>query len=174
MLFGETIYLRSLEPADVGLLYLWENDTSAWKYGDTLIPFSLENLKQYVNGLRDIYTDKQLRLMICRKGDDAPLGLLDFFDYHPRNRRAAVGIIIARPSERRKGYALDALRCAEDYAFGILGLDQLFCSISSGNNASIHLFEKAGYVRCGERKHWFELDGVWENELLYQRIKRPE
>jgi diamine N-acetyltransferase len=171
MLPGEKVYLRSLEPSDVALLFLWENDTSAWQYGDTLIPFSMENLRQYVSGLRDIYADKQLRLMICRKENDSPIGVLDLFDYNPRFRRTGIGIIIARPLERRKGFALDTLKCAENYAFGILGLEQLHCSIASGNEASIALFEKAGYVRCGERKRWFEHNGVWENEILYQRIK---
>ena len=47
-LTGQHITLRALEPADVDLLYKWENDTSIWKVSNTLVPFSKHILEQYI------------------------------------------------------------------------------------------------------------------------------
>ena len=37
---NDTIRLRALEPEDLDLLYAWENDTSLWEFGSTLVPYS--------------------------------------------------------------------------------------------------------------------------------------
>ena len=64
-LVGEMIQLRALEPSDLKLLYKWENDSSVWSVSGTLMPFSKFVLEEFVNQAhQDIYTNKQLRLMI--------------------------------------------------------------------------------------------------------------
>ena len=62
---GVKIFLRPLEPSDVDVLYSWENSTENWKISSTTTPFSRKILTDYVNSIQDIYSDKQLRLMIC-------------------------------------------------------------------------------------------------------------
>jgi len=48
MLSYGKVRLRSLEPEDLELLYLWENDPSIWKVSNTLVPFSRFILRQYL------------------------------------------------------------------------------------------------------------------------------
>ena len=61
------VRLRALEPEDLEYLYKWENDMDLWDVSDTLTPFSHFTLKKYIeNAHVDIYTSKQLRLMITR------------------------------------------------------------------------------------------------------------
>ena len=65
---SEHIYLRAIESSDVDLLYNIENDISIWKISQTITPFSKEILQLYLDSShQDIYTTKQLRLMICLK-----------------------------------------------------------------------------------------------------------
>ena len=65
MLRGENIVLRALEPSDLELVYQWENNTNIWKVSQTISPFSRHTLSQYLaNAHQDIFTAKQLRLMI--------------------------------------------------------------------------------------------------------------
>ena len=65
-LIGENIYLRALEPLDIDVLFDWENDTDNWLVSNTQTPFSRFVLEQYIASAHsDIYTAKQLRLMIC-------------------------------------------------------------------------------------------------------------
>ena len=34
------VSLRALDPTDLDLLYIWENDTSLWDVGNSITPFS--------------------------------------------------------------------------------------------------------------------------------------
>jgi len=46
-LSGVSISLRAVEPADIDLLYHWENDTSIWKVSNTLTPYSHFQIEEY-------------------------------------------------------------------------------------------------------------------------------
>jgi len=167
MIFGEQIFLRQVEPDDVDLLYLWENDTANWKVSETLVPFSKQIIKDYVNSSHDIYATKQLRLIICKKEDQTPVGAIDLFDYDPQNKRAGVGILILNEF-REKGLAKEALSTLISYATDTLLLHQLFCSIGLKNAKSIRLFENAGFVQTGVKKDWLQAKNGWEDVGFYQ------
>src|SRR4051812_36581404 len=138
-LIGELIQLRALEPSDLEDLYSWENDTSVWSISGTLAPFSKFILEEYLkNYHQDIYTTKQLRLMIVLTVTDddgeidsehRSIGCIDLFDFDPRNKKAGVGILIANSVDRGKGYAREALQLLIDYAFGVLDLHQLYANV---------------------------------------------
>jgi diamine N-acetyltransferase len=175
VLENDTIILRALEPGDVDLLYRWENDPENWFVSNTLTPFSREVIRRYVEeSHKDIYEQKQLRLMIQLKAPPAErsltVGAIDLFDFNPYHLRAGVGILIAEKGQRSRGLASDALRLLVDYAFGVLGLHQLYCNIAADNESSIRLFSKAGFIRTGEKKDWLRDPSGWVPELLFQKI----
>ena len=92
MMQDENILIRALEPEDLEYLYKWENDMDLWDVSDTLTPFSHFTLKKYIeNAHVDIYTSKQLRLMIVRKSDQCILGTIDITDFVPLHSRGEVG-----------------------------------------------------------------------------------
>ena len=63
---AEHIFLRAIEPSDIELIYEWENDIENWIVSNTQTPFSRFVLEQYITSAHeDIYTAKQLRLIIC-------------------------------------------------------------------------------------------------------------
>jgi len=165
--------MRALEPADIDLLYEWENDPAIWHLGNIFTPFSRFVLEQYLlNAQNDIYTNKQLRLMIDlnKPGDLAPtIGSIDLFDFDPYHRRAGVGILIT-VSQRRQGYASEALGLLKNYAFTLLGLHQLYCNVDSENSNSLSLFKKQGFEKCGEKKDWLWHKGSWHDEWILQCI----
>lgn len=169
MLTGENIRLRALEPSDIEILYQWENDTSIWKVSETMAPFSKHILSQYLeNAHQDIFTAKQLRLIIEKEGK--AIGTIELFDYEPMHQRAGVGIWIANVSEREKGYAKEALQLMIAYAFKHLKMNQLYCSISSSNKASVNLFGGLDFMLVGVKKQWNKTADGWEDELLFQLI----
>ncbi len=170
-LAGDTVRLRALEPEDVEILYRWENDPRVWPVSDTLAPYSRETLRKFIEDQQyDIYHTRQLRLVISRTGDDAPVGLIDIFDFDPVNLRAAVGILICDESDRRKGYASEALDLLADYASGILGLHQLYCNVSADNFASISLFSGKNFIQTGVKRDWSRSGDGWRDEILFQKM----
>lgn len=169
------IRLRALEPSDVELLYLWENDTDLWHVSDTLSPFSRDVLQKYIESTHgDIHEQKQLRLTIEVKDANAfyPVGLIDLFDIDFLHQRAAVGILIYAAENRRKGFAADALEVLTKYCFEVLCLHQLYCHIQEDNAVSIQLFKAAGFEHTGTLKEWRKIYNGWKDLLLLQRINK--
>ncbi len=170
-LTGTNTYLRALELSDLEFLYLLENDTKIWEISGTVTPYSKKTLQLYLdNAHRDIYEVKQLRLCICTKEDKA-IGLVDIFDFDPKNLRAGLGIVVLDEEDRGKGIGEDALRIVIDYAFSVLNLHQLYANILESNNSSKGLFKRLGFEEVGVKQDWVYLGGTFENEILYQKIK---
>jgi diamine N-acetyltransferase len=173
---GKNIALRAVELSDADLIYQWENDPAIWQVSNTITPFSRYVIEQYIlNSEQDIFTAKQLRLMIDRISGDAihTIGTVDLFDFDPLHRRAGVGIMILK-QERGHGFASEALELLKAYVFETLQLHQLFCHITPDNTASLALFRKHGFVICGTRKDWLRLNDGWKEEHILQCINPAE
>lgn len=168
---GTQCYLRALERSDLDILYKLENDESVWEVSNTTSPYSKYVLKKYLeNAHRDIYDVKQLRLVICASNDERLVGFIDLFDFEPKHRRVGVGIVIISESDKNKGFASEALKLIEAYAFKHLQMHQIYANISEDNTVSIKLFEKLGYRKAGTRVDWICKGSDFKNELIYQRI----
>lgn len=169
---GEHIYLRAIEPGDLDFLYELENNPELWEISGTSAPYSRHVLKQYLdNAHKDIFEVKQLRLCICTK-DHKLLGLIDLFDYDPKNKRAGVGLVISQSEDRFHGYGGEALGLVTDYAFEMLDLRQLYAHVGEGNAPSIHLFTKLGFKKAGTLEDWTRYGTDFRNVLLFQKINR--
>lgn len=166
------ICLRAVEKSDLDVLYACENDRAVWKVSNTQTPFSKYVLEQYLDTAhQDIYTNKQLRLMICLLDSGVAVGTIDLFEFEPAHARMGVGILVF-DAYRNKGYAYEALSCLKDYVFETLLLNQLYCNISASNSDSIRLFEKLGFQNSGLKKSWNKTaEGRFEDELFYQLIR---
>ena len=168
---GPNISLRAIEPSDIDILYQWENDVENWKVSNTQAPFSRFILEQYITSAhQDIYCVKQLRLIIC-DSNNKPVGCIDLFDFDPNHLRCGIGILISEKSDRRKGYASEALELLIDYCFSVFNLHQLYCNITTDNEASVLLFQKHGFQITGIKKQWIRDGNKYKDELLLQRIK---
>jgi diamine N-acetyltransferase len=172
LLESKMLRLRAPEPSDLDLLYIWENDTTTWLSGMTLTPFSKFVLTKYLETAHlDVFETKQLRLMIDLKTNDPrTIGTIDIFDFDSFNNRAGIGILIADPTDRCKGYATDALLLLHEYCFKILGLNQLYCNIAAENSSSIKLFQKCGYEVVGLKKRWTRRGNNYVDEYLLQLL----
>ncbi|RKS00483.1 MULTISPECIES: GNAT family N-acetyltransferase [unclassified Flavobacterium] len=170
---GNTIYLRALEPEDLEFLYVVENDENIWEVSNTQTPYSKFLIRQYLeNAHQDIYEAKQLRLAICKKDTFEAIGLIDLFDFDPRNHRAGVGIIVQNEADRKSGFGKEALGLVIDYAFKQLQLHQLFANIGVENKASLALFTTFGFEKIGIKKDWIRINNVFQDEALFQLIKK--
>lgn len=167
---GDKVYLRALEPEDLDFVLEVENNEELWEVSSTQVPYSKFMIRNYLkNSHRDIYEVKQLRLVICDYTEQQ-IGLIDIFDLDPKNRRAALGIIIANTGERRKGLGAESLSLICKYCFKHLELHQVYANITEENSGSIKLFENQGFVKAGLKKDWNLVNGKFQNEILYQFI----
>jgi len=116
MIKGNRLILRAPEPEDVDFILNMENNTDYWPVSETLFPYSRFEVESFIlNSNHDLFSEKQLRLIIMEKEGNEPIGLLDLYDYHPLHQRAGVGIMLAK-NEQAKGYASEALELLADFA----------------------------------------------------------
>lgn len=171
ILENNKIRLRALEPADVNILYLWENDRANWRVSNTINPYSRTALTQYIESIGDIYSDRQLRLIIETKNNDQAVGAVDLFDCDFKNKRAGIGLLIASEADRGKGLGSSCLELMIDYVFNTLSLHQLYCNVLLDNPQSLALFKKFGFQEAGVKKEWILHEGVFIDECTMQLIK---
>lgn len=172
---GDNIYLRALEPNDLEFIYAMENDQSIWEVSNTNTPYSRFLVKQYLeNAHQDIYEAKQLRLAICQDQDFPALGLIDLFEFDPKNNRAGVGIVIQGNEYRNQNIGSEALELLIQYSFYHLNLHQLYANIGTENEASKALFTKFGFQSIGVKKDWNLVNGVYKDEAVFQLINKKQ
>lgn len=168
---GNSIYLRALEPEDLDFIYAIENNESIWEVSNTQTPYSRFLIRQYLeNAHQDIYEAKQLRLAICKRDTLEAIGLIDLFDFDPKNNRAGVGIVISNPQNRNAGCGSEALQLVVDFAFNQLQVHQLYANIGSDNEISRQLFTKFGFQNIGTKKDWIKVNNAYKDEHLFQLI----
>lgn len=168
---NENIELRKPEPEDLDFLYFLENDTSVWWVSDTRSPFSRWQIKQHIdNSVYDIFTNKELRLIISDSTTGERMGVVDIFEFDPNHLRLGIGIVVL-PEFRNQKLAEQSLLIVINYCFNILNVNQIWCNIDANNLISIKLFEKFGFVKNGELKEWKKIGNEFEDVLFYQLLK---
>lgn len=169
MISGEHISLRAPEPSDLDMMYLWENDETAWIDGRVRAPMSRQALWEYINNYdADVLSVGQCRLVIMC--DQTLVGTVDLCNIDLYNRRAEVGIYIDR-THRGHGYAAEAIELVYRYGKDMLGLHQLYAVVIADNKASCRTFEKAGFMTSGRMRSWVRIDSRhYADVLLYQRL----
>ncbi|MBS4014054.1 MAG: GNAT family N-acetyltransferase [Bacteroidetes bacterium] len=164
---GKKIQLRAMEPKDIDFLFQIENDTTIWNVSNTNTPYSRYYLEQYIiNSHNDIYSEKQLRLII-EADKKKPVGAIDLFEFDPKHLRAGIGILIIA-EERKKGYASETLDVLINYCKNNLFLNQLFCNIEADNKNSLKLFKDKGFEITGTKRNWIRTEVGFKDELFLQ------
>lgn len=161
------ITLRAMEPEDLDELYEIENDSDTWNAGTTNVPYSRFVLRNYIaNSTNDIYTDRQLRLII-EHNHSQTIGLIDLTDFDPRHHRAQIGIII-KPAYRHHGYAHAAIKKLLDYSHTNIGLNQIYACVDSLNLPSVRCFQSAGFRTTALLPQWL-FDGETYRDALFMQ-----
>lgn len=168
---NDILSLRCAEPEDAKQVFLWENDRTVWRVSGTHVPYTMFQIEQFLLSNNDLFSQKQLRLMIDLIATGQPIGCIDIYDYDSINSRAKIGILVDE-TYRHQGYATQALQLCLDYLFNDLMLHQAFCAVDEKNTESQRLFEQQGFKLCGRRKDWIKTPDGYLDELEYQMLNK--
>lgn len=148
------VLLRAMEPEDLDLLYRIENDYDLWQVGSTNVPYSRYVLHDYIaNTTGDIFTDKQLRLIITDSSGENVVGIVDLVNFNPQHLRAEVGLVIEK-AYREQGYGKAAMEELITYAREVLHLHQLYALVAKNNTDCLKLFKAIGFQQNTQLKDW--------------------
>ncbi|MBF4570881.1 GNAT family N-acetyltransferase [Plantibacter sp. VKM Ac-2880] len=109
--------------------------------------------------------------------EDRAIGHIGLFPAGDRWARASIGYWIG-PSQRRRGYAADALTTLTAWAVQLDSLDRVELYVEPWNEGSWRAAERAGYLREGLLRAWERVDGSPRDMYMYaqltNRIQRPD
>lgn len=163
------IRLRAMEPEDLEFLYGIENDEDVWSVGVTNVPYSRRMLLDYItSSTGDIYTDKQVRLVIENERQE-PIGVIDLIDFAPSHARAELGIVIQK-AYRGMGYGTSVLAKILDYSKSVLHLHQIYAFVAENNENCIKMLKSAGFQSDKCLQDWLFDGEKYENALFFQRF----
>lgn len=168
MIKGVNVTLRAPETIDIDLLHIWENDTQMWNVSDVQIPYSRFEIWKYLQEPKKLETDGHWKLMICLQNE--PVGMIDFFDYHPVHARVGIGILVYDVKHRNQGIASETIMLALNYLNDHLSIHQVWALVHENNLDSIALFKKCGFSISGTYKDWYKFKNNYINTHIFQYI----
>jgi [ribosomal protein S5]-alanine N-acetyltransferase len=143
----------------------WE---PTWPADDLTRSAFRRRLKRYAEDQRG---DLAYAFLIFRADDGALVGGLTLANIRRGVAQAgSIGYWVGQPFAR-KGYMTAAVRALIPFCFGTLRLHRLEAACIPDNAASIGLLEKTGFKREGYARGYLCINGVWQDHLLYARLK---
>ena len=125
-------------------------------------------LRRYAEDQR---SDAAYAFLIFRAGDGAMVGGLTLANIRRGVAQAgSIGYWVGQPFARQ-GYLTAAVRALIPFCFGSLRLHRLEAACIPTNKPSIALLEKTGFQREGYARGYLCINGVWQDHLLYSRLK---
>jgi [ribosomal protein S5]-alanine N-acetyltransferase len=119
----------------------------------------------------DLRTDQGYAFLIIRSSDNTLVGGLTLANIRRGVAQAgSIGYWMGRPFVRQ-GYMTAAVRAIMPFAFASLRLHRLEAACIPSNVGSIRLLEKTGFVREGYAREYLCINGIWQDHLLYGRLK---
>jgi ribosomal-protein-alanine N-acetyltransferase len=143
----------------------WE---PTWPADDLTRSAFRRRLKRYAEDQRG---DLAYAFLIFRSDDGALVGGLTLANIRRGVAQAgSIGYWVGQPFAR-KGYMTAAVRALIPFCFGTLRLHRLEAACIPDNAASIRLLEKTGFKREGYARGYLCINGIWQDHLLYARLK---
>jgi ribosomal-protein-alanine N-acetyltransferase len=143
----------------------WE---PTWPADDLSRSAFRRRIRRYAEDLR---TDQSYAFLITRSTDNTLLGGLTLANIRRGVAQAgSLGYWMGRPHVR-KGHMTAAVRAIIPFAFSTLRLHRVEAACIPTNAASIRLLENTGFVREGYARDYLCINGMWQDHLLYGRLK---
>ena len=159
-------HLHAVEPEDLDLMYLIENDMQLWQHATTTVPFSRYALQRYIqDSTMDLFRDRQVRFAI-HDDNGTTCGFLDITDFSPLHSRAQTGIVLMQDAQGR-GLATIALREAWEYARQ-MKIRMLYSIVAEDNIQARRLFLRAGSREAAPIPSWLQNGDNTHDAVLFQ------
>jgi len=151
-IYGEKIYLRSVEMSDCNERYLsWLNDPDVNKYLETRHSVqNMNTIRQYVSS--EINSSDSYLFAIINRETDEHVGNIRLSCINRFHLTAEVAILIGDKICWGKGFGTEAYILVVGFAFEKLGLYKCTLGVIASNVAGLKVVEKAGFLREGVLK----------------------
>lgn len=157
MLVGEHLRLRALESADLEVLWSWHDDpTLQIEMGSRGTVRGHEDEAAWLAAELDKTLPMEGRTFLIEglgNEQPEPLGCTWYGAYDPIDRHALVGLFLAHPRARGKGWGQEALALLLAHLFDDLGLHKARLHVRADHPTAIGTYRKLGFIEEGRLRH---------------------
>jgi [ribosomal protein S5]-alanine N-acetyltransferase len=173
---GERVVLRAPQMSDHAewsalrdlsrdFLMPWE---PIWPADDLTRAAFRRRIRRYGEDQRN---DLAYPFFVYRKSDNVLVGGLTLSNIRRGCAQAgSLGYWMGAPYAGQ-GYMTAAVATVLPFAFGALRLHRVEAACIPANNASIRLLERTGFEREGFARQYLCINGVWQDHLLFARLR---
>ncbi len=156
-LYTKRLTLRALTRQDAPALFALFSDTEVTKYNDVTTFQEIGEAYGLLDFLDNRFRKEQgLRWAITRRGDDTLIGTCGYNTWMRHNNCGEIGYDIAREHWGR-GFATEAVAGMVGFGFDSMALNRIEADVVVGNDASVRVLLKNGFVEEGilrQRGFW--------------------
>ncbi|HXP97608.1 MAG TPA: GNAT family protein [Telmatospirillum sp.] len=164
MIFGVSISLGPILPADFPSLFRWADDFDAARLNDVYRPAVVRSQEEY---WLNTGNDASKVLFAIRKLNMPPIiGYVQIKNIDPIHRSAIIGIRIGDEANRSQGYGTEALRLAISYCWNHLNLSRIELTVFGTNPRAAKLYSSLGFDTEGVLRKAIFIDGHWLDVVL--------
>jgi [ribosomal protein S5]-alanine N-acetyltransferase len=173
---GLLVNLRELsinDAMDISRLMTYNISRSLW---EVPYPYTIENALEFINSShRDFKSLKAVNFAIQYKNNlesvNRIVGIIGLknIDYDKKNTN--LGYWIGEPYWGN-GIATESVTLVINYAFSVLGLEEVYAYVYSENKASIRVLEKNGMTKKGEANEYNQMSDRYKNSFKFMIQRR--
>ena len=167
----ERLYIRPVKPADAVDMFRYRSDKETSKFL-SWIPERLNDIEDFIEN-RVTTTlnlpDTWYQLSILKQGTDTVIGDIGIH-FLDDERQVEIGYTLDK-TERKKGYASEAVKAVISFLFSKLNKHRITASVDPANLPSFALLEKLGFRKEAHFKESLWLNGQWVDDVIYALLK---
>lgn len=118
-----------------------------------------------------IENNEGINWAITLKGNPKLIGIIGHYRIKPEHFRAEIGYVLL-PEYHGKGIITEAIKCAVDYGFNVMGLHSIEAIIDPRNSASEKALQKNGFKKEAHLLENEFYDGVFLDTVIYSLLKK--
>lgn len=166
-MYGERIWLRPIELRDALVIAESTQDIDPDWAPSPNPAVSETAFRSWVQSL----DETELVWAVCRSDQQEAIGTASLRNIDLRHRVAETGMGLLYPDDRGKGLGDEIRALILDFAFNVMGLHSVRCTVDSRNERSQRSVEKSGYTRAGVLTADVPMGlGQYSDTIVYQLL----
>ncbi len=161
---GELVGLGPIRSDLLTTYQRWMNDLQVTRtLGAPSRPMTTEREQRWVDGA---LLSSDPAFTIYTLADMRAIGNTSLFDFDSDNATCYFGILIGERDAWGRGYGTETTRLMLQYAFDVLGLQNVMLTVHADNIGGIRAYERAGFRTIGTRRNAIRVGRRRIDELL--------
>jgi ribosomal-protein-alanine N-acetyltransferase len=173
-LVTERLRLRAPLPGDAAALLAVLGDPEVTRYHNVPTLTTLAEAQALLGRLEQRYAAREtIRWTIELVEHSEVIGTVGLLRFDFEHRHAEIGYEIARRWWGR-GFTPEAAAAVVRYGFSVLGLHRIEAGVLPGNDASVRVLRKLGFLEEGTRRDYLRFKGRFHSFRWFSLLERDE